>query len=235
MTEKKIFNSTNGAPETLQETPQEAPQATHPAAAGLHAAQAQLAVSTSELLTSYHDKVAQIRDETTLDDGPYNEHLPEDAKQEIVNTRKREAADKLHEETRQAYEQAFDKFAEQVEKHTAGLRTALFGMSESGSAALTQAVTADEGKLLQMVELGALTGTTSLARAALAAAVTRGDAPTVVLSYLERFPQDEELLRAYQQAPDRAWIQERKARVDTLLKPATADQLTSRPQVTPFG
>jgi hypothetical protein len=228
-----LSNVSNDAQKARQEA--QGSQVDHPAAAALHGAQAKLAMKTSEILTGYHDRLAAIRDDDKLEESAYADVLSDQQKTEIIQTRKREAADKLFQETREGYEAAFDSFSEEATRHADGLRSALFGLGDAGAAVLSQAVNADEGKLLEMVRLGKLTGTTSMARAALASAITRGDAPTVVHDYLQRFPEDEPLLRAFQQAPDAGWIEERRARIDTLLKPATADQLTSRPSMRSFG
>jgi hypothetical protein len=45
------------------------------------------------------------------------------------------------------------------------------------------------------------------------AAVVRGDAPEVVHAHLQKFPEAEALLRAYEQAPTQEWISTQKANI----------------------
>ena len=218
------------APEATEETT-EAPQVDHPAARALEAARAKTAVDTSSLLTSYHDKIAEIRDDDALEDGPNNDYLSEQAKAEIIRDRKRASADELYQNTVDEYRKAYDSFAQEAEKHTAELRESLFGLGKEGSAVLAQAISADQAKLLEMINLGELTGVGSISRAAFAAAVTRGDAPEVVHTYLQKNPDAEPLLRLYQQAPTKEWVETQKENVSRLIQPASEDQLASRAQV----
>jgi hypothetical protein len=198
---------------TTTEESTDAVQVDHPAAQALLEAQAALAAKTSDLLTGYHDRIGEIREDDGLEDGPYSDHLTEEQKSEIVQTRKREAGQELHRTTVEQYELAFEEFASAAEKHVADLRESLFGLGEGGSAALSQAVNADGEQLLRIMELGELTGAHNIAKSAFAAAVVRGDAPEVIHAYLQKFPEAEALLRAYEQAPTQEWISTQKANI----------------------
>jgi hypothetical protein len=222
-----MFND-SGASEA-SEAPQEATD--HPAAQALEGGQAALAASTANLLTSYHDRIEQVRDDDSLEDGPYVDQLTAEQKFEILQNRKREAGQELYKSTVEKYEATFDEFATKVEKPIADLRQSLFGVGESGSPALTQALSADTEQLQRMIELGELTGVETLGKAAFSAAVIRGDQPEVIHRYLEANPEAEALLRAYQDAPTKEWISEQKANVTRLIQPPTEDQLRSRPQI----
>ena len=156
------------------------PRVDHPAARALEAARAKAAMDASTLLTSYHDKIAEIRDDDALEDGPNNDYLSTEAKAQIIQDRKRAAAEELYESTVSEHQKIFDTLAGEGEKHTTELRQALFGLGNDGSAVLAQAISADQAKLLEMIKLGELTGADSISRAAFAAAGTRGDAPEVL-------------------------------------------------------
>jgi hypothetical protein len=71
------------------------PRVDHPAARALEAARAKAAMDASTLLTSYHDKIAEIRDDDALEDGPNNDYLSTEAKAYIIQDRKRAAAEEL--------------------------------------------------------------------------------------------------------------------------------------------
>lgn len=136
-------------------------------------------------------------------------------------------------ETKEVYEAAFDEYARQAKEHARELRAALFGIGEARSTALAQAIDADEDQLMRMDELSEFTGVETIGKAAFAAAVTRGDAPRVVHGYLEKFPENEPLLRAYEQAPAEEWIATQKENIAGIIKPPTEDRLRSRPSVRP--
>ena len=236
----KMFGSeVTTTQETTQEAqegavqPQEA-QVNHPAAQALKAAQARLAVRTSELLVGWHDKVNAIRDETELDKDGYFEALMDDQRAALVAEKKRAAAAALHEDTTRNYEKAFEDYEAEAEEATNQIRTALFGLGDGGGSVLAQAVNADEAKLMEMLELSKLTGADSLGRAAFAAAVTRGDSPRVVHEYTQANPEAQALLHLYQSAPTKEWIEQKKAEVSRLVRPASEDQLASRPSVRPY-
>jgi hypothetical protein len=209
-------------------------QVDHPDAHALLQAQAALAVKTSDLLTSYHDRIEEIRQDDKLEDGPYNDHLTDGQRQEILMTRKREAAHDLYQKTVEEYHKSFDSFAQKTEKHTTQLRESLFGVGEAASSALTQAISADSEQLQRMIKLSDLTGVETIGKAAFAAAVVRGDQPEVIHDYLQKNPDAEPLLRLYQQAPTEEWIKTQKQNISRLLQPPTEDQLQSRPQIRAF-
>src|SRR5215210_5104789 len=105
-----------GESPTTEETT-DAAQVDHPAAQALLEAQVALAVKTSDLLTSYHDRIAEIRGDRKLEDGPYNDQLTAAQRAEIIATRKRAAGQELHRTTVEQYEAAFEEFATTAEKH----------------------------------------------------------------------------------------------------------------------
>jgi hypothetical protein len=78
---------------------------------------------------------------------------------------------------------------------------ALFNVGEAGSAALSQAVGADETQLIRMIELADLAADPTIAKAAFAAGVVRGDAPQAVRPYLDSNPEAEPLLRRPRHEP----------------------------------
>ena len=55
-----------------------------------------------------------------------------------------------------------------------------------------------------------------------------------LLSYLQKNPDAEPLLRLYQQAPSQEWIETQKENVNRLIQPASEDQLASRARVSPW-
>ncbi len=55
----------------------------------------------------------------------------------------------------------------------------------------------------------------------------------MVHGYLEKFPENEPLLRAYEQAPAEEWIATQKENIAGIIKPPTEDRLRSRPSVRP--
>jgi hypothetical protein len=165
-----------GESPTNEETT-DAAQVDHPAAQALLEAQADYHTKTKGLLEAYYQGVDEIRDNTTKVDLPFPEVLTEQQKSEIIASQKAEVAEKLHQRTITQYERAVEQFSQQAQKHTAKLRSDLFGVGEGGSGALSQAVGADEEQLVKMIELGELTSDPTLARAAFSAGVVRGDAP----------------------------------------------------------
>lgn len=203
----------------------------HPAADALRGAQSALAASTANLLTAYHDRIEKVRNDDSLEAGPYTDQLTDEQKMAILANRKRQEGQSVYEGTVQRYEETLDEFAEKVEKPMADLRQALFGVGEGGSAALAQAVNADEQQLLRMIELGEMSGDDTLAKAAFGAAIVRGDVPEVLHSYLQKYPEAESLLRAYQSAPSKEWIEAQKANIPRLIQPPTEDQLRSKPRI----
>jgi hypothetical protein len=54
---------------------------------------------------------------------------------------------------------------------------------------------------------------------------------SLVNAYLQKFPEAEALLRAYEQAPTEEWISTQKANITRMIQPPTEDQLRSRPQI----
>jgi hypothetical protein len=226
----ELFNDSVVASDTPDKEATEA-QIDHPAAQALLGAQAELAVKTSGVLTAYHDRIAEIRDDDKLEDGPYNDQLTPEQRAEIIATRKRAAGQELHKTTVEQYEAAFEQYAHKAEKHAEDLRTSLFGVGEAGSAALTQAISADTAELQRMIALAELTGVETIGKAAFSAAVVRGDQPEVIHRYLQANPEAGALLRAYEQAPTKEWIEAQKSNISRLIQPPTEDQLRSRPQI----
>jgi hypothetical protein len=166
-------------------------QVDHPDAQALLEAQADYQTKTKGLLETYYKAVDEIRDNTTKVDLPFPDVLTEQQKAEIILSQKAEEGEKLYQRTVTHYERAVEQFSQQAQKHTAKLRSDLFGVGEGGSAALSQAVGANEEQLVKMIELGELTGDPTLARAAFSAGVVRGDAPQAVRRYLDSNPETE--------------------------------------------
>jgi hypothetical protein len=72
-----------------------------------------------------------------------------------------------------------------------------------------------------------LTGNTNIAKAAFAAAFSRGDAPMVVRRYLDTNPEAEGLLRLYERAPKKDWPDEQRSHASRLIKMPSPDRLRS--------
>ena len=210
-----------------QETTQE--EVDHPAAQALLEAQAEY--QAKDLLEGYYQSVDKPRDEPGKVDLPFPDVLTPEQEAEIINSQKMEAGQSLHRSTVEKYERAIDEFAKKAEKHTAKLRQDLFGVGEGGSAALSQAVGADEEQPIKMIELGELAGDPTLAKAAFAAGAVRGDAPRAMKRYLDANPVAEALLRVYQQAPDPDFFETTKANITRMVPTPTQDQLRGRPRL----
>jgi hypothetical protein len=225
----EIFN--NGAAETNESETAAAGQVDHPAAQAVLDAQNEYQRKTSGLLETYYAGVDKLRDEPGKIDLPFPDVLTDAQKAEIIASKKAEDAQALHQETATQYERAVDELERKAQKLTSKLRADLFNVGAEGSAALSQAVGADEAQLIRMIELGELAGDPTIAKAAFAAGVVRGDAPQAVKRYLDSNPEAENLLRVYQQAPQAEWFETTKANIPRMIQPPTEDQLRARPQV----
>jgi hypothetical protein len=208
----------------------DAVQVDHPAAQALLEAQSEYQSKTMGLLEGYYKAVDEIRDHIKVD-VPFPGVLTEQQKSQIIASHKAAAGQELYQRTVSRNEEAVERFSQQAQKQTAKLRADLFNVGEAGSAALSQAVGADEEQLIRMIELADLAGDPMLAKAAFAAGVVRGDAPQAVRRYLDSNPETEGLLRVYQQAPKADWFETTKSNITRMIQPPTEDQLRSRPQV----
>jgi hypothetical protein len=207
-------------------------QVDHPAAQALKGAQAKLQERTGDLLTSYYDRIDEIKADEDVG-VPFPEILTPDQRDEIIMDRRRESSAALYEKTTANYQQAYDEFAAASQKNVTEIKQELFGLGENGSGALSQAITADPDQLMQMIEVSGLSGDPTLARAAFAAAVTR-DLPEVIHTYLKKCPEASGLLKLYREAPTPEWIKTQKQNVTRLIEAPTDDRLRTRPKVGPY-
>jgi hypothetical protein len=215
----------NESPTTERTT--DAVQVDHPAARALLEAQSEYQSKTKGLLEGYYRAVDEIRDYIKVD-VPFPDVLTEQQKSQIITSHKAEAGEELYQKTVSRYEGAVEQFSQQAQKQTAKLRADLFGVGDGRSAALSQAVGADEEQLIRIIELADLAGDPTLARAAFSAGVVRGDAPKAVRRYLDSNPEVEPLLRVYQQAPKPDWFETHRSNITRMIQPPSEDQLRSR-------
>jgi hypothetical protein len=82
-----------------------------------------------------------------------------------------------------------------------------------------------------MIELADLAGDPTIAKAAFATGVVRGDVPPAVRRHLGSNPEAEPLLRVYQEAPKSDWFETTKSNIARMIQPPTEGQLRGRPQI----
>jgi hypothetical protein len=185
--------------------------------------------STAEILNSYHDTLDAIRAQREPQDGAYLDRLTDEQRMSLMREQKGEKASQAHEQAVRDYAEAVDTYYEDTQKKRQYIKKALFSVEgPDGAAALSRAITAEEGELEAYLDVAQQAGNKDLARAVFVAAQRR-DLGNLMARYFDEVdPEARGLYQEWSKLPTEETIERQRESIPLLLPTPDPDSLLPR-------
>ncbi len=176
------------------------------------------------------DEIANLR--APGGDPYYMSKMTNEQQRMVLHDQKQELAERNRDELRREFVAAHERYARDVAERTAYLHRRLFGAEGADSAMLlARAATASEDELKDMLGAASQAKNSELGKIVFAAAHRRGLGDAMVNYFAEMDPEARELYAEFHEAPSEETIAKQAADIDSMIPPASPEQLAGTPPV----
>ncbi len=186
----------------------------------------------AEILTRYHDTLAEIKGDRDIEPGLYADRLSDQQRLELLREQKSRQVDEARARTIDEYREHLERAHAELEERASKLRERLYLVENT--TALSNAATADEEGLSAMLNIAAHAEDKTLARAVFVAAENRGLGDLVGRYFDEVDPEARELYNEWREVPSREVLERQAQSVEQLVHRPSVYTLMPPPSVSAY-